>query len=245
MKRPLVLVTACRRDLSHVAVNTVQLKYLEAVTIGAGCMPLILPALGESADLDAVLDAVDGVMLTGSPSNVDPALYGQALLDPSRPQDHRRDATTLPLIRRVLERDIPLFAICRGFQEMNVALGGSLHQAVHAVGGMQDHRNDHDLTLEQQYAPAHPVWLEPRGRLAAILGASSVEVNSLHEQGIDRLGDGLQVEARASDGLIEAFSVKGARFAMGVQWHPEWQIASNPVGLRLLGAFGEACQQQR
>jgi putative glutamine amidotransferase len=184
-------------------------------------------------------------MLTGSPSNVDPALYGQDLLDPSRPQDRQRDATILPLVRRVLERDMPLFAICRGFQEMNVALGGSLHQAVHAVAGMLDHRDDHGQPLEQQYAPAHPVWLEPGGRLAEILDTSVVDVNSLHEQGVERLGDGLQVEARAGDGLIEAFSVKGARFAMGVQWHPEWQIASNPVGQRLLGAFGEACRRQR
>ena len=140
MRRPIVIVPACLKQLGEHAYHTAQDKYLHAVVAGAQCMPLVLPALGAGIDLEAVLGAADGIMLTGSPSNVHPSHYGEAVLDAALPQDAARDATTLPLIRAALARGIPLIAVCRGFQEVNVALGGSLHQAVHGLAGMQDHR---------------------------------------------------------------------------------------------------------
>ncbi|HEX8405490.1 MAG TPA: gamma-glutamyl-gamma-aminobutyrate hydrolase family protein [Duganella sp.] len=244
MRRPIVLVPACVNLVGVHASHTAHLKYVAAVADGARCAPLIVPALGDSTDFDALLDVADGVMLTGSPSNVDAGLYGQTVLDPSLPRDPARDATTLPLLRAALERGIPLLAVCRGFQEMNVALGGTLHQAVHEVPGMLDHREQKTLPLERQYAAAHRVVLEPNGRLARILdGATELMVNSLHGQGIDKLAPRLAVEARADDGLVEAYSVAGATgFNFGVQWHPEWRLFDNPDSIKLFQAFGEACR---
>ncbi|WP_317203257.1 gamma-glutamyl-gamma-aminobutyrate hydrolase family protein [Janthinobacterium sp.] len=244
MRRPIVIVPACLKQLGDHAYHTAQDKYLHAVVAGARCMPLVLPALGADIDLDAVLAAADGVMLTGSPSNVHPSHYGEEVLDAALPQDAARDASTLPLIRAALARGIPLIAVCRGFQEVNVALGGSLHQAVHGLAGMRDHREPAALPLERQYGPAHRVALEPGGRLARILGgAAELMVNSLHGQGIARLAPGLMVEARADDGLIEAYSVTAAPgFSLAVQWHPEWRIAENPDSMKLFLAFGQACR---
>jgi putative glutamine amidotransferase len=219
-------------------------KYLDAVRL-AGGLPLIVPS-AEPDEIDALLDLADGVLLTGSPSNVDPRHYGEDLATPDLPQDPLRDSWTLPLIRRVVERAIPLFAICRGTQETNVALGGSLHQAVHEVPGHQDHRAPEGAAAERQYAPAHAVEVEPGGVLAAIWPQPRFEVNSVHGQAVRRLASGLRVEARAPDGLVEAFSVQDApAFSLCVQWHPEWQAAGNPVSTAMLKAFGLACRQHR
>ncbi|MDC8759575.1 gamma-glutamyl-gamma-aminobutyrate hydrolase family protein [Janthinobacterium fluminis] len=244
MRRPLVIVPACTTQIGQHGYHTAQDKYLQAVVVGARCMPLVLPALGGAVDLEAVLAAADGVMLTGSPSNLHPSHYGEAVRDATLPQDAARDATTLPLIRAALRRGIPLIAVCRGFQEVNVALGGSLHQAVQEVDGMLDHREGKALTLEQQYGPAHRVALEPQGRMAQILGgAAELMVNSLHGQGIARLAPGLAVEARADDGLVEAYTVASAPgFSLALQWHPEWRIAENPDSMKLFLAFGQACR---
>lgn len=244
MRSPIVLVPACVNLVGAHASHTAHLKYVAAVADGARCTPLIVPALGDATDFDTLLDIADGIMLTGSPSNVDAALYGQALLDPSLPRDPARDATTLPLIRAALERGIPLLAVCRGFQEVNVALGGTLHQAVHEVSGMADHREQKAHTLERQYAPAHRIVLEPDGHMTRILdGATSIMVNSLHGQGIATLAPRLAVEARADDGLVEAYRVEGAtQFTLGVQWHPEWRLSENPDSIKLFQAFGEACR---
>ena len=244
MRSPIVLVPACVNLVGVHASHTAHLKYVAAVADGARCTPLIVPALGAATDFDALLDLADGIMLTGSPSNVDAALYGQAVLDPLLPRDPARDATTLPLIRAAIERGIPLLAICRGFQEMNVALGGTLHQAVHDVPGMSDHREQKTLTLEQQYAASHSVTLEADGRLAQILdGVSTIMVNSLHGQGIAELAPSLVVEARADDGLVEAYSLPGdTGFRLAVQWHPEWRLSENPDSIKLFQAFGEACR---
>ena len=162
---------------------------------------------------------------------------------PGTLHDPARDATTLPLIRAAVERGVPVLGICRGFQEVNVAFGGSLHQRVHEVPGYLDHRDDERQPLEVQYGPAHDVTLEPNGLLSRLAGAERVRVNSLHWQGIERLGPGLQVEARAPDGLIEAFRVAQApSFALAVQWHPEWQVMSNAFSRALFAAFGAACR---
>jgi putative glutamine amidotransferase len=244
MRRPIVIVPACVNQIGAHPYHTAQEKYINAVANGAHCMPLILPALGAATDLESVLASVDGIMLTGSPSHVDPALYGQSWSDAGAPQDAARDATTLPLIRAALKRAIPLLAICRGFQEVNVALGGTLHQALHDVAGLRDHREDKSRPLDEQYGPAHHVTLEPHGRLSHILGgASSLTVNSLHTQGVAQLAPGLSVEARADDGLVEAFTVAGAAgFMLAVQWHPEWRLADNPASVKLFLAFGDACR---
>ncbi|MDL2354650.1 MAG: gamma-glutamyl-gamma-aminobutyrate hydrolase family protein [Pseudomonadota bacterium] len=243
MRRPIVLVPACTSDIGRHQYHAAQVKYIDAVVQGAGCAPLILPALGEALELETMLAACDGIMLTGSASNVHPSHYAEAVLDPSLPQDPARDATTMPLIRAAIRRGIPLLAICRGFQEMNVALGGSLHQALHTVEGKMDHREQPDLPLEAQYGPAHTVALTPLGTMAAILGPADIAVNSLHGQGINQLAKGLAVEARAADGVVEAFSVAGAPgFTLALQWHPEWRITENAVSMKLFGAFGNACR---
>jgi putative glutamine amidotransferase len=205
---------------------------------------LILPALGEEMDWETVLKLADGVMLTGSPSNVHPDFFGQSVLDPSLPLDPARDATTLPLIRMAIQQGIPLLAVCRGTQEVNVALGGTLHQAVHEVDGFMDHREDKTAPIEVQYAPAHSINIIPNGRIAHILeGMTEMMVNSVHGQGIDKLAPGLLVEAVADDGLVEAYSVASASgFTLAMQWHPEWQITTNPYSMKLFAAFGAACR---
>ncbi|MBF0394998.1 MAG: gamma-glutamyl-gamma-aminobutyrate hydrolase family protein, partial [Alphaproteobacteria bacterium] len=149
--------------------------------------------------------------------------------------------TTLPLARAALAAGVPLLAICRGIQELNVALGGSLHARVHAVPGFDDHRSDPSRDLDSQFGPAHRVFLTPGGLLAKLAEATSAEVNSLHGQGIDRLAPGLIVEARAPDGLVEAVRVEDASaFALAVQWHPEWNFRSNPLSAAIFRAFGAA-----
>ena len=246
MLRPIVLVPACTCEFDSHEVQTVQTKYVEAVVKGAGCAPLMVPALGAGLDLETMLAACDGILLTGSASNVHPSHYAEDVLDPTLPQDRARDATTMPLIRAAIRRGIPILAICRGFQEMNVALGGSLHQALHGVEGLMDHRENPDHPLAQQYGVAHTVALAPGGVLARILGAGDIGVNSLHGQGVNLLAGGLAVEARAADGVVEAFSVAAAPgFTLALQWHPEWALADNPVSMKLFGAFGQACRTYR
>lgn len=244
MRKPIVIVPACIRQFGDHPYHAVQAKYIEAVVRGADCAPMIVPALGESLDMESVLASCDGIMLTGSASNVHPSHYEQAVRNQELPQDLARDATTLPLIRAAVKRGIPIMAVCRGFQEMNVALGGSLHQAVQEVEGKMDHREDPTATLDDQYGPAHRVLLTPDGMLSRILGAvPEIQVNSLHGQGIDRLAPGIAVEATSDDGLIEAFSVHASPgFALALQWHPEWRIVENPVSMKMFAAFGQACR---
>jgi putative glutamine amidotransferase len=214
-------------------------KYIVAVRDGAGALPLLIPVLENPIDIDEILDTVDGILLTGSPSNVAPKRYGGPAPREGVLQDERRDATTLPLIRRIVGHGTPLLAICRGFQELNVAHGGTLHQHVEEVPGRMDHREDKTAPLDVQYAPIHDVTLS--GTLERIAGTRTIKVNSLHGQGIDRLGQGLVAEAIAPDGQIEGVRVTDARaFALGVQWHPEWRFWENDFSERLFAAFGEA-----
>lgn len=245
MTNPLVLIPACTKQIGAHPYHVVQMKYADAVRLGAGCVPLILPALGEQTDWESILAMADGVLLTGSPSNVSPDYFGQSVLDPSLPLDPTRDATTLPLIRMAIKKGIPLIAICRGAQEVNVALGGTLHQAVHSVGKYRDHRENQTMPHEHQYAPVHAVHIQPGGRIANILDdVQEMMVNSLHGQGIDQLAPGLQIEAIADDGLVEAFSVVNSPgFTLAMQWHPEWKVTENPNSMKLFGAFGAACRE--
>jgi putative glutamine amidotransferase len=244
VKPPVVLVPACNRMLGRYPFHVAGRKYVDAVRL-AGCLPLVVPPVAPD-EIDALLDIADGVFLTGSPSNVHPSHFGEDVLDEALPLDPERDAWVLPLVPRALARGIPLFAVCRGFQEANVALGGTLHQAVHAVPGRHDHRAAADAPPEVAYGEAHPVEIVPGGVLERVLGAPLAQVNSVHGQGVNRLAAGLRIEARAPDGLVEAFSASDApAFNLCVQWHPEWQAATNPVSQRLLAAFGGACRARR
>jgi putative glutamine amidotransferase len=250
-RQPVVLVPACNRMIGAHPFHVAGQKYVDAVRL-AGALPLIVPS-ATPEQLDALLDLADGVLLTGSPSNVHPSHFGEPVHDTSLPLDRVRDDWTLPLIPKVLSRGMPLFAICRGFQEVNVALGGSLHQAVQDVPGQADHRADDTQPVDVQYAASHTVRIAAGGLLDTLLNglkvgitdAGDIHVNSLHGQGVKRLADGLRVEARAPDGLVEAFTKEGAGFFLGVQWHPEWRAADNPVSVKLLQAFGAACQDYR
>lgn len=244
---PLIGVPACVVQRDGFEYHQAGDKYVDSLIDGAGGLPLVIPALGPRLDCDALLEEIDGLLITGSPSNLEPHHYGGPAPPSDSPRDPARDATTLPLIRRALARAVPLFAICRGLQELNVALGGSLHQEVHRLPGRADHRSDKTVPMRERYAPVHPVRLVPGGMLQRLLdGAETIQVNSLHGQGIDRLADRLAVEASAPDGTIEAVSVQGAPgFALAVQWHPEWRVLENPTSRRLFAAFGAACRARQ
>lgn len=217
-------------------------KYARAVVDGAEAVPVLLPTLEPALPLRQFLERVDGILLTGSVSNIEPHHYSDESSYEGNLLDPKRDATNLALIPLAMAMGVPLLAVCRGFQEVNVAFGGSLYQKVHEQSGFMDHRENPDDPLEKQYGPAHPVALTPGGMLADIAGAESAQVNSLHGQGISRLGAGLAVEAVAPDGLIEAFRYDGPGFLLGVQWHPEWRVRENPFYLSLFQAFGAACR---
>ena len=239
---PIVGIPACARlvvkeQLRH----DTPARYAAAVLGGAGAVPIMIPPIGEAAL--AVLDRLDGLLLPGSPSNVHPSHYDGG--DSQTPDSHdmERDATTLRLIPEAIARGIPLLAICRGIQELNVALGGTLHQQVHAVAERMDHRPGPG-TIEEAYAPRHLVFLS--GQLVRIIGSTKILVNSLHGQAIDTLAPGLVAEAHAPDHTIEAVRVERAPgFALGVQWHPEWGYADDSASLALFRAFGEACTTYR
>ena len=245
-ERPLVGVIADRREIGDHAYHLAGEKYLEALVKASGVYPVILPAIVEDIDVPAILEEFDGLFLTGSPSNVEPHHY---MGDPSEPgtwHDPERDQKALALIPAALRAAMPLFAVCRGFQEMNVAFGGTLHQRVHEIPGYRVHKeNPHD-PLEKQYSLVHEVIFEKGGLLEQVTGQGRVQVNSLHSQGIDRLADELQVEALADDGLVEAFVVRNAPgYTLGIQWHPEWQVMDDPVSRDTFSSFGDACRAYR
>ncbi|BEV70999.1 MULTISPECIES: gamma-glutamyl-gamma-aminobutyrate hydrolase family protein [unclassified Paludibacterium] len=221
-------------------------KYIAAAAGGAGGVPILIPAMGDPAHREAILDLVDGVLLPGSPSNIEPHHYNGEPSRPGNPTDPARDATTLPLIPHLIERGIPVLGICRGFQEMNVALGGELFQYVHEQPGFRDHREPEVDDMAVKYAPAHAVHFPQDSLFRQWLSVAEAQVNSLHGQGVRRLGPSLRAEALSDDGLVEAFSVPEARaFAMAVQWHPEWKFADNPVSMAIFKAFGDACRARR
>lgn len=241
-QKPLIGIPACTRLIGEHPFHVCGDKYVRAVSDGAGGVPLLIPALGGTLDIDDLVGRLDGLLITGSPSNVEPQRYGGEPSEPGTLHDPARDATTLPMILAALDMGVPLLGICRGFQELNVALGGSLHQRVHEIPGYTNHREDKSAPLTVQYGPSHRVHLTPGGILAGLAnGADSVAVNSLHAQGLHRLADGLTVEARAEDGLVEAVRVTAApAFALAVQWHPEWRFWEDPLSTALLHSFGAA-----
>ena len=220
-------------------------KYVNAIADAAKATPMIVPPLGDVLDLDLMLDRLDGLFLTGSPSNVEPKHYSGPDFREGVKRDARRDSTTLPLIKKAIQRGMPLFAVCRGHQELNVALGGTLHQHVQELPGKRDHRVNNDLDYSGQYDIAHSVSIRPDGPLAALAGgAREATVNSLHSQAIDTLAPGLVVEAESPDGVIEAVSMPTAPgFMLSVQWHPEHPVALTwPLSKAMFTAFGEAAR---
>jgi putative glutamine amidotransferase len=239
--QPIVGIPACARLVNGLLRYEALARYAAAVAGGAGAVPIIIPPMGE-AQL-AVLDRLDGLLLSGSPSNVHPSHYAGGESATPEMHDLERDATTLRLIPEAIARGMPVLAICRGIQELNVALGGTLHQLVHEVPDRMDHRAGPG-TIEEKYEPKHLVTLS--GQLARIVGSSKILVNSLHWQAIDVPAPGLVVEAVAPDGTIEAVRVTTARgFAFGVQWHPEWGYADDSASTAIFRAFGDACAAYR
>jgi putative glutamine amidotransferase len=244
-RRPVIGIPADRRIIGPHPAHLVGEKYITALLRVAGTMPLIIPSLGDELGLHDLVSELDGLLFTGSPSNVEPHHYGGDASRPGTLHDPERDATTLKLIPRAIAAGVPVLGICRGFQEINVAFGGTLWQHVHEVPGHQVHHEDTTLPLDAQYAAAHDVNLTPGGLLQRIAGQGRMPVNSLHHQGIRTLGRGLIEEARADDGVIEAFRVEGApRFALAVQWHPEWKPQENPFSTALFQAFGDAARER-
>lgn len=243
--RPKIVIPTCSKQIGFFPNQAVHDKYVDVVSVAAGGFPWVLPSpwVSSAEDLAQILAEADGVFLTGSPSNIEPRHYDGPIYEGTE-HDPYRDALTLPLVRGAVERGMPIFGVCRGFQEINVALGGSLHQRLHEVG-FHDHR-EHGESLDDMYGPSHEVALVPGGQLERILGKSRAEVNSLHWQGIDRLAPSCVIEAKADDGLIEAFSVSRApHFSLAVQWHPEWKWQQNPDSQQLFTAFGDACRSYR
>jgi len=243
-RKPVIGIPADRRLLGPHWFHCVGEKYIAAVAEAADPVPVLVPATGEQ-HLGQWLDSFDGLMFTGSPSNVEPHRYQGPPSDPETWHDPHRDSTTLPMIPAAIAAGLPVLGICRGFQEMNVAFGGSLWQKLQEVPGHLDHREDKDAPLDEQYGPAHEVELVEGGQLRQLADTPRVRVNSLHSQGVQRLGAGLAVEAVADDGVIEAFRVAGApAFAIAVQWHPEWKAMNNPFSRVLFAAFGDAARQR-
>lgn len=241
MSRPIVVIPCCTKRIDDYTFDAVNRGYSAAVAEAAECQPLLVPLSAALADVGAILAIADGILLSGSPSNIEPHHYSDE--EPVLPDklDPARDSFTLPLVKVALKEKIPLFAICRGFQEMNVSLGGSLFQAVHNEPGKKDHREKHGVHIDERWAPAHPIKLE--SRLREWIGKDEVMVNSLHGQGVAKIGSQLTPQAYAEDGVVEAVMGPADHpFLLGVQWHPEWKATSNPVSMELFRRFGAAAR---
>jgi putative glutamine amidotransferase len=207
------------------------------------CIPLLLPPVGAALHLSELVARMDGLLLTGGRANVEPHHYGGPEFPPDEPIDPGRDALVLPLVRACIDARVPVFGICRGIQEINVALGGSLHYRIHRLPGKRDHRRPRrkDVTTEEIFRLNHPVKLTPGGLFHSLTGQTEMMVNSLHGQGVDRLGEGLVIEAMSHDGVIEGLRYDdAAQFVVGVQWHAEWRPREHPLSSALYKAFGDA-----
>jgi putative glutamine amidotransferase len=239
MKR--VGIVCDRRAVEDMPLHTANDEYVIAIRDGAGALPLLIPSTDVPLSPSDILSAVDGLLFTGGASNVAPSQYG-GTPEPGMELDKGRDATVLPLLRAAIEAGKPVLAICRGFQELNVALGGSLHQHVRKIPGRLDHREPQNApSRDAEYALAHSVTIAPGAVLAKLSGLSKAMVNSLHHQGVDQVAPRLTIEATAPDGQVEALSMAGAgSFLLGVQWHPEWEFARDPLSRAIFRGFGAA-----
>lgn len=241
---PRVAVIADSGLIGQHLTHSVYHKYLHALTVAAKVAPIIVPAFYKDNSLISILSVVDGICLTGSNSMVNPHYYDEKISDPTFTLDTNRDKLSFALVRQALHLGLPLLGICRGCQDVNVALDGSLYQQLHNEPYFNDHREDKSSPLKQQYIKAHSVKLQEEGLLVEIMSVNELQVNSLHTQGIKKLANGLSVEAIADDGLIEAFRINQLDFGLCVQWHPEWQVEKNPLQKKLFQAFGQACSER-
>ena len=244
----LIGISCCRKPfgpfgtLNHAVSDT----YIQAAASVIGAVPVLIPASPRAVDIPTLLERLDGIILTGSRSNIQPALYNGPPHPEGTPEDPERDAVTIPLIRAAVEAGVPILAICRGLQELNVALGGTLHQRLQDLPGRIDHSTPLQAFARVRTGKAHLVHLAPNGFLHRLFGRTSIAVNSLHNQGIDRLAPGLVVEAWAPDGTIEAVRLANAAgFALGVQWHPEYDFERDALSRRIFEAFAEALTERR
>ena len=236
---PVIGLSSCRK-MGDFAYYSVYHKYI-AVILSMGALPIIIPSVGDLVDLKPLLSRIDGLMLTGSQSNIQPQLYNREQVMSVPMEDRSRDATTIPLINEAVEQGVPIFAICRGMQELNVALGGTLHQELHKVSGRMTHYLGNDFPIDKLYEPLHDVEVMPSSWLAQWVGSPTIRVNSIHTQAIDELSGSLATEAVAADGTIEAIRAENAPgFAYGVQWHPEHDYNANSVSQALFSAFSAA-----
>ena len=241
MPKPVVAIPADFRAFDGNVWHATPHQYVRAAVEGSGVMTFLVPALETGNDADDILDRVDGVLVSGSRTNVHPSLYGKEATEADGPFDPGRDATSLPLIRRALARGVPLLAICRGIQELNVALGGTLASEIQDRPGMWDHRKPDVQELDIAYGIRQKVIVRQGSCLTSVLGTGEVQVNSLHRQAISEAAPRLTVEAVAEDGTIEAVSVIDAKaFAVGVQWHPEYWVGQDRPSSTLFEAFGDA-----
>lgn len=248
MSKPIVAVTSDYKDVAPYMWHAAPAPYIDAATHVSDVIPMIAPSTGAHLDVDSLLDRVDGVLVTGSRSNVHPAHYGESPSEDHAPFDEARDQTTLPLIRRAIERGVPLLAICRGIQELNVAFGGSLTAAFQKNRNIEGHGYPWEGTMDERFSLAHGLKISEGSCLADILHEQienhSVSVNSLHTQALNRLGERIVVEAVSEDGTIEAVTVADAPgFVVGVQWHPEYWAATDGASNAILRAFGDAARQ--
>ena len=215
----------------------------DAVAQVSKCLPLTFPGDPDVLDVEEIVATFDGILLTGGRPNVHPEEYGAAETEAHGAFDRGRDRVALPLARACIERGLPLLGICRGFQEVAVAMGSTLHPEIRELPGRDNHRMPPDGTLEEKFALRHDVHLTPGGPFAALFGGLTVRTNTLHGQGIDVPGPRVRIDGRAPDGTPEAVWIDGAPgFALAVQWHPEWNAAEDPVSRALFGAFGDACR---
>jgi len=261
--KPLIGISCCTKLFgvfgmaNHAASDT----YVRATDEVIGGVPVLVPANGPAADIETLLDRLDGIILTGSRSNVQPLQYEGPDHAEGTPEDPARDGVTLPLIRAAIARGVPVLAICRGFQELNVALGGSLHQRLQDLPDRIDHSTPMQPSARVRQGKAHRLRVVPGGWLHALAGTTDITVNSLHNQGIDRLAPGLVVEGVAPDGTIEAVRVvagsaagsagsagepicgAGGGYAVGVQWHPEYDWRTDAVSRAIFEHFGAAARR--
>jgi putative glutamine amidotransferase len=245
--KPLIGISCCTKLFgiygmpNHAASDT----YVRATDLVVGGVPVLIPANGGQADIATLLARLDGIILTGSRSNVQPEFYHGPAHAEGTPEDPMRDAVTLPLIRGALAAGVPLLAVCRGLQEFNVAMGGTLHQRLQDVPGRIDHSTPMQPNPRVRTAKAHSLRIVAGSWLHRVVGATEIDVNSLHNQGIDDLAPGLVAEAMAPDGTIEAVRAAAAPgLAVGVQWHPEYDWERNPISRRILEAFGAAVRSR-
>ena len=252
--KPIIGIPVDVKTIDNASYHVVGEKYINAIAHATGYFPVLLPAMGEGSDMQSakhlfcvadIADIVDGIFLPGSYSNIHPQRYGKPNEIPVLPNDAQRDEFTLELIGICVDNQVPLLAACRGFQEINVAFGGSIHQEIHELDEFDDHRENYNFPRNRQYEHAHKIDITEGGFLHKLHGKSSAMVNSLHGQGLGQLGKGLTVEATAPDKLVEAITISHAKsFALGVQWHPEWRFWEDELSVKIFDAFGQAAKER-